>query len=169
MFFAIKIRCTPDYGNGNKGTGGQRKRDKRKRNGKWWEGNDKVKVSSKSIPWAVSHLSLLYFCFLSKFYFALYLLYWSQKLFKKRIRCLSKKPMMHTKASTHLTNSADTSGRFRPTTDICIRYQTVLFDFDHWRSFSDGSVRPWTFTFVFLPFHPISKTLTSVSGRFLPI
>ena len=79
MFFAIKIRCTPDYGNGNKGTGGQRKRDKRKRNGKWWEGNDKVKVSSKSIP--VSHLSLLYFCFLSKFYFALYLLYWCQKLF----------------------------------------------------------------------------------------
>lgn len=28
-------------------------------------------------------------------------------------------------------NSADTSGRFRPTTDICTRYQTVLFDFDH--------------------------------------
>ena len=79
--------------------------------------------------------------------------------FKKRIRCLSKKPMMHTKVSTHLTNSVDTSGRFRPTTDICIRYQTVLFDFDHWRSFSDGSVRPWTFTFVFLRFHPISKLL----------
>lgn len=89
--------------------------------------------------------------------------------FKKRIRCLSKNPMMHTKVSTHLTNSVDTSGRFRPTTDICIRYHTVLFDFDHWRSFSDGSVRPWTFTFVFLRFHPISKTLTSVSGRFLPI
>ena len=87
--------------------------------------------------------------------------------FKKRIRCLSKKPMMHTKAFS--ANSADTSGRFRPTTYICIRYQTVLFDFDHWRSFSDGSVRPWTFTFVFLRFHPISKTLTSVSGRFLPI
>ena len=73
--------------------------------------------------------------------------------FKKRIRCLSKKPMMHMKVSTHLTNWTlpDGSVRLRTfasvitrfcsisTTDV--RFQTVQSDLGRLRLFSCVSIQ----------------------------
>ena len=106
----------------------------------------KIKLRSPVRVSLVSHLSLLYFCFLSKFYFALYLLYWSQKSFKKRIRCLSKKPDNSIQrtlpdGSVRLRTFAPVIRRFCSISTTDVRFQTVQSDLGRLRLFSCVSIQ----------------------------
>ena len=131
MFFAIKLDAHRTTGMGTKEQAVNENviREKEMGNGE----RETIKLRSPvRVSLELFHIFLYCIFAFSRNFILRCIFYISvRNCFKKRIRFLSKKPMMHTKVSTHLTNSVDTSGRFRPTTDICIRYHTVLFDFDH--------------------------------------